>query len=308
MVSLTVEKAASSAPGKVILFGEHFVVYDKPAIVSAINLRARVEAWRYEKPGVWIGYRMLVDHPSTRAVEYVLEKTGFMSGIKLKILSKIPASVGLGSSASVSVASAASASLISLGRIERELVEKAALEGEKIVHVNPSGIDTTIALRGGSGIYRRSRGFSSIDIPLKKILIIDTGKTRRTGEMVNRVREFSEKNKDRFSEILSREEELINEVLDAFKSLDFEKIGELMLVNQSLLREVGVSSNEIEEAIKLALDAGAYGAKLTGAGGGGCVICLVDEDKFEKVSKSISNKFKVYLTELSAEGLREEKI
>jgi len=308
VVSLTFEKAASSAPGKVILFGEHFVVYDKPAIVSAINLRARVEAWRYGRSGVWIEYRMLVDHPSTKAVEYILEKTGFMSGIRLKILSKIPASVGLGSSASVSVASAASASLISLGRIDRELVEKAALEGEKIVHINPSGIDTTIAICGGTGIYRRSRGFNPIDIPLKKILIIDTGKTRRTGEMVNRVREFSEKNKDRFREILSREEELINDVLDAFKSLDLEKLGKLMLVNQSLLREVGVSSLEIEEAIKLALDAGAYGAKLTGAGGGGCIICLADEDKIEKISKSISNKFKVYLTELSAEGLREEKI
>lgn len=302
------ERAASSAPGKVILFGEHFVVYGKPAIVSAINLRARVEARRSEKAGVWIGYRKLVNHPSSRAVEYVFEKTGFTSGVKLEISSEIPAGVGLGSSASVSVASAASASLISLGRIDREIVENAAIEGEKIVHINPSGIDTAIALHGGGGIYRRSRGFTPMNIPLKKIMIINTGKTRRTGEMIDRVREFKEKNNERFSEMLIREEELVNDVIDAFKSSDLERLGELMLVNHDLLREVGVSSVEIDEAVKLALDAGAYGAKLTGAGGGGCVICLADEDEFEKISKIVSKRFNVYLAGLSAEGLRVEEV
>ncbi len=301
-------KAATSAPGKVILFGEHFVVYDRPAIVSAIHLRARIEAWIHDQPGVWIGSRRLVNHPASRAIEYVFEKAGFTSGVTLKISSSIPSSVGLGSSASIAVASAGTTSLITLGRIDEELVKLAAGEGEKIIHFNPSGIDTSIALYGGGGLYTRSRGFTHIEIPLKKILIIDTGKTRKTGEMVKRVKEFMEKNKERFDKILKREEELIEEALDAFRSLDLERLGRLMLENQSLLREVGVSSLEIEEAVKIALDAGAYGAKLTGAGGGGCVICLADEDRIEGISKIISNRFKVYLTELSADGLREEKI
>jgi len=302
------KKAATSAPGKVILFGEHFVVYDKPAIVSAIHLRARVEAWIHDHPGVWVGNRRLLNHPASRAMEYVFEKTGNTLGVRLKISSGIPSSVGLGSSASISVASAGTASLITLGRIDKELVRIAAIEGEKIVHFNPSGIDTSIALYGGGGLYTRSRGFTPIVIPLKKILIIDTGKTRRTGEMVKRVREFMEKNKERFNDILGREEELIGEVIDAFRGLDLERLGRLMLENQNLLREVGVSSLEIEEAVKLALNAGAYGAKLTGAGGGGCVICLAEEDKIQEISKIISRRFKVYLAGLSAEGLREEEI
>lgn len=301
------EKAATSAPGKVILFGEHFVVYDRPAIVSAINLRACVEAWTYSRPGVWIGNERLLNHPASRAIEYVFERTGFTSGTVLRISSDIPSSVGLGSSASISVASAATASLLSLRKIDMELVKTAAAEGELVVHFNPSGIDTTIALYGGGGLYRRSSGFIPLDIPLKKILIINTGKTRRTGEMVKHVRDFMNQNRERFNKILEREDEIIKEALDTFKSADFEMLGKLMLENQNLLREVGVSSIEIEEAIKLALDAGAYGAKLTGAGGGGCVICLIDEDRIERVSRILSSRFKVYLTELSAEGLKVEE-
>lgn len=301
------ERAATSAPGKVILFGEHFVVYDRPAIVSAINLRARVEAWTHDRPGVWLKNRRLLNHPASRAVEYVFNKTGYTLGTMLTISSEIPASVGLGSSASISVASAATACLLSLKKIDAEIVRSAAVEGEKIIHFNPSGIDTTIALYGGVGLYRKSGGFKRIDIPLKKILIINTGKTRRTGEMVMQVRNFMDQNRERFSKILAREEEIIGEALDAFKNMDYENLGKLMLENQDLLREVGVSSMEIEEAVKHALEAGAYGAKLTGAGGGGCVICLADEDKIEQIYGILSNKFKVYLTELSAEGLREEK-
>lgn len=301
------EKVVASAPGKVILFGEHFVVYDRPAIVSAINLRAYVEAWKYDEPGVWIRGRRLSNHPASRAIEYIFGKTGFTSGISLKISSDIPASVGLGSSASISVASAATASLLSLKKIDIELVKAAAVEGEKIVHFNPSGIDTTIALYGGGGVYRKSSGFMHVDIPLKKILIVNTGRIRKTGEMVKRVKDFMERNKERFNMMLEKEEEIIRDAFDAFKNMDLEKLGKLMLENQNLLRELGVSSMEIDEAIKLALDAGAYGAKITGAGGGGCVICLVDEDKIERISKALSSKFKTYLTELSAVGLKEEK-
>ncbi|MEN2975254.1 MAG: mevalonate kinase [Candidatus Caldarchaeales archaeon] len=302
------EKAAASAPGKVILFGEHFVVYDKPAIVSAIDLRARVEISIYSREGVWLREKRMSNHPAVRAVEYIVQSKGFSSGLNIKISSDIPPSVGLGSSASIAVSSAAAASLIVLGRLDRELVEEAAFEGEKIVHYNPSGIDTTIALNGMGGLYRRSIGFTKINIPIEKILIIDTGRMRKTGEMVKRVREYMERNPERFNELLMIEEKLVNEALDMFKIGDLEGVGRLMLKNQELLREVGVSSNEIEETVRLALASGAYGAKLTGGGGGGCVICLVDEDIMDRVSKNISRFFRTYVVRLLAEGVREEKV
>ncbi|MCS7125435.1 MAG: mevalonate kinase [Aigarchaeota archaeon] len=307
-MSFKMEKAAASAPGKVILFGEHFVVYDNPAIVSAINLRARVEVSTYDRRGVWLRDRKVVNHPAVRAAEYIIQNKGFSKGLNINIFSDIPPKVGLGSSASVSIASAAAASLIIQGRIDRELIAAAGFEGERIVHHNPSGIDTCIALNGGVGIYRRSKGFTKIHIPLETILIIDTGRMRNTGEMVKKVREYMENNRERFNEILVDAEELVNIVLDMFKNGDLEGVGKLMLRNQALLREVGVSSDEIEEAVRLALKSGAYGAKLTGAGGGGCVICLVDEDKIERVYLNISNRFKVYTVRLSAEGVKEEEI
>lgn len=299
--------AAASAPGKVILFGEHFVVYGAPAIVSAIDLRAKATVSRADSGEMLLGGRKVEGHPAVRAAEHVLKNCGLNWGVSIVIDSEIPPRVGLGSSASVSVATAASASILALGKIDLDLVGAAALEGERLVHVNPSGIDTSIALSGGSGLYRRYRGLSKIDVPIQRLLIIDTGKSRRTGDMVRRVREYAEKNKKRFEELLAAEEVLVEEVLDMFRSGDIEGVGRMMLRNQELLREIGVSSDEIEEAIRIVMREGAYGAKLTGAGGGGCVICLADERKLGEIADAASKSFKVMTARLSAEGVREEK-
>lgn len=299
-------RALASAPGKVILFGEHFVVYDKPALVSAIELRARVEA----AEAAWEGVRLASggrDNPAVRAAEYLAERVGLRRGLSLRIESEIPASVGLGSSASVSVAAAAATSILGLRRIELELVREAAGEGERLVHYNPSGIDTAIAVYGGGGVYRRSEGLSSERFHLDRILIIDTGKARRTGEMVRRVRVYAEENPGEFRRLLEEMERLAGEALDALRGPDLQKLGALMSRNQEMLRKVGVSSPEIEEAIGLALKAGALGAKLTGGGGGGCVIAVAEEDKLENVARVVSRRFRTLAPRLMAEGVREEE-
>ncbi|MCF8885189.1 MAG: mevalonate kinase [Nitrososphaerota archaeon] len=297
---------SASSPGKIILFGEHFVVYGKPAIVSAIDLRAKVKIQPTSEPQVKLSNGS-THNPAVKAAEYILQELKINLGLIIDIESTIPPSAGLGSSASISVASAAATSLLLLDRIDLDLVREAAFVGEKLVHFNPSGIDTSIALYGGSGLYTRAESLKPINISIDRLLVIDTGKTRKTGEMVKKVREFYEENKEKFKEILEEYDEILNSVLDSFKNRNLEDIGKLMLRNQELLREIGVSCEEIEKAIKTALDAGAYGAKLTGAGGGGCVVALIDEDRLEKAVSMISEKFKVYTPRLSAEGVREEK-
>ncbi len=298
-------RRAASAPGKVILFGEHFVVYGKPALVVAIGLRARAEAEEGGKGVELAGWSK--PNPAVKAAEYVAEKLGYGGGIRLRIESEIPLSVGLGSSASVSVASAAAVSLLASNRIDLPLVLEAGMEGERIAHYNPSGIDPTIAALGGGGVYVRGEGLRRMGFKAGNILLVDTGKTRRTGEMVARVRRFAEMHPERFKALLEEAERLVWEAVEALKAADTETLGRLMLRNQEMLREVGVSSPEIEEAVRLCLRSGALGAKLTGGGGGGCVIAVADEARLRAVAERVGERFRVMVPRLMAEGVREEE-
>ena len=297
-------RACASAPGKVILFGEHFVVYDKPAIVSAISLRAHAEAERSDRGIILEGWGG--ENPAVAASAYVIDRLGYSGGLNLRIRSSIPQSVGLGSSASVSVASAAATSLLLKGELDLELVRRAAHMGESLVHYRPSGIDTTIATYGGGGIYTRSKGFRRMEFDLNEILIINTGKARRTGDLVRRVKEFRDAHRGEFKEILEEAEEVILEAVDSLKTRDLESIGRLMLRNQELLRRIGVSSREIEDVIESCMRYGALGAKLTGAGGGGCVIAVAEEEKIDPLMKNLARRFEVMRCKLMAEGVRED--
>ena len=297
-------KACASAPGKVILFGEHFVVYDKPALVSAIGLRAYAEVERSGRGIILDGWTG--ENPAIRASAYIAEELEYSGGINLRIWSSIPQSVGLGSSASVSVASAAATSLLLKGELDLELIMRAAHIGESLVHYRPSGIDTTIATYGGGGIYTRSKGFKSMDFNMDEILIINTGKARRTGDLVKKVKEFKDAHGEEFKKILEDAEQIIWEAVDALKARDVESIGKLMLRNQELLRKVGVSSKEIEDVIELCMKSGAFGAKLTGAGGGGCVIAVAEEGKINLLMENLGKSFEVMRCELMAKGVRED--
>ena len=297
-------RAAASAPGKVILFGEHFVVHGNPAIVSSISLRGRVDALRIEGDEIRLeGWEL---NPAIEASRHVLRLLGLKLGIMLRVSSQIPQSVGLGSSAVISVASAAATMLLAGGRLDREKILEAAYEGEKLIHYTPSGIDTSVAVFGGAGIYRRDSGYERIGIGLEEILIVNTGRQRRTGDLVKRVREFRENNPEKFSKLSEEARLIVEEALSRLKSRDLEALGRLMNKNQELLRAIGVSSPEIEDAVSLCLKAGAYGAKLTGAGGGGCVIAVIDPDRLEKAARMLSERFQVFRARLGVEGVRAE--
>lgn len=296
--------ACASAPGKVILFGEHFVVYDKPALVSSIDLRAYVEAMEIDQGFHLEGWSG--DNPALRASRYVAERLGYGRGIKLRTRSEIPQSVGLGSSASISVASAAATSLMIGKPLDLDLIMEAAHQGEKLIHYKPSGIDTAIASLGGAGVYRRSEGFRRLSFKLQDIIIVNTGKMRRTGDLVKKVKDLRDSNPKMFARILEDAESLIQEALEALRSPDIERIGILMRRNQELLRSIGVSSREIEDAIKLCMKAGALGAKLTGAGGGGCIIAVAEDEKIPKIIDEVKRFFQAMRSRLMVEGVRSE--
>lgn len=299
-------RAAASAPGKVILFGEHFVVHGAPALVASIDLRAVAVVECVKSGGVRLsdGSR---NNPAVRAAEHVLRKLGMSESLVIEIDSKIPQSVGLGSSAAVAASSSAAVLHLLAGKLDHNLVLEASHEGEKVAHYMPSGIDTSIATFGGIGIYAKLSGYRRLNIALEEILVVNTGKQRRTGDLVLRVREFGERKPELFKQLLDEAEQIVEEGLEALKGHDLEKLGSLMNRNQKILSVVGVSSPEIEEVITLCMNAGAYGAKLTGAGGGGCVIAAADPDKLDKIILRLSRKFEAFKAKLGVEGVKIER-
>ncbi|MDW8048786.1 MAG: mevalonate kinase [Nitrososphaerota archaeon] len=325
------ESASASAPGKVILFGEHFVVYGKPALATAIDMRVTVKARPRRDARIFVnsidvkvsGYcdgdvihicdgdskagRKL--EPIFSVVRHFQNVTGKSGGVELEIKSEIPASSGLGSSAAVSVASASALDRLFNTGLSRDEIFKISMEAEKIVHGNPSGIDPAASIYGGFILYQKGKGVERLDLDIDLPIIIgDTQMERSTGEMVNRVSQLRTRYPALIDKIVCLGEEIVTQALEALKNRNLEALGEIMNINHSLLNAIGVSNMRIERLVQAARDAGALGAKLTGAGGGGCIIALGTRDKISGIAEAIQNAGgRPYITKRSMDGVRFEE-
>lgn len=320
------ERAKASAPGKVILWGEHFVVYGSTAVVTAIDCRVDVvcsligegvsirsgRAVCSKRGGVVrcsssSAWRTL--HPLMGLVEAMLSELGGADGVEVVISSDMPRGAGLGSSAAVSAATAKALSTLLGHELSPSDVKRWAMRAEQEIHGRPSGIDPHITTVGGTLTYRRPDTWESIELPSSlRLLVIDTGERRSTGKLVEKVSRFAAENREIFEELKAFYDELVKEALDTLKTLDLKRMGELMRLNQLLLRAVGVSTEDIERAVEVLQRSGAYGAKLTGAGGGGCVIAVAEDDELEKICERTSRAFpRVWVARCSEPGVRVEE-
>lgn len=303
-------KASASAPGKVILCGEHFVVYGEPALVAAVNLRAYVEAYRCRRPGIEVESDRVSGRglkPVEEAVRFILEAYGLDSknvGLKVKVRSEIPLGSGLGSSAAVSVASALAAAKLLGFKPSREKLFEAGFRAEKLVHGRPSGIDPAISVYGGllrfkAGRVRRVRFQGRLEL-----VVADSGIERSTGVMVEKVRRISSRYPRLFSDMRRAARRIVAEAVDAVSEGDFERLGELLNVNHGLLSAVGVSNSRLERLVYAAREAGALGAKITGAGGGGCILALARAGEASKLASTLKDAGAkaVYQVEVSGRG------
>ncbi len=302
-------KASASAPGKVILTGEHFVVYGEPALVMAINRNVHVRVQEKQDDSIRVtstlGYSgvfkgekfihekggdetrkilMPIKVSAQAALNYLEENLG----LNIEVNSNIPVAAGLGSSGALAVATiAAIGKLFGVDFTEKEII-KLSLEGEKIVHMNPSGIDQTISTKGGIICYKKDEGASRLDIEVPiPIVICNTFIKRNTGQIVESVRI----KRDRFPQLINPlihvAGDLTVQVIKALKQGDLKMIGELMDLNHSLLTAIGVSNDVLDRFIHVSKQSGALGAKITGAGGGGCILALSTLDKREDIAKAI---------------------
>jgi len=297
-------RARASAPGKVILFGEHFVVRGKPAIVSALSLRAHVSVLRDRSLNGCIrilsreygGFTFCREEDakaSTHLAPYyqLARSLGIEGDCEVRIESEIPPGSGLGSSASTSVAlTAAALKARGLELCGRELIEKAML-GERAFHGKPSGIDVVAAVEGGFVLFysldRYHKLTSRVGIDDVVFLIVDTGVPRRTRDAVLGVLERYERHPGLFKKVYDAAEELVMEAVSCLKRGDYVCLGELMLANHGLLSSIGVSFLEAEKVVHTARMHGALGGKITGAGMGGSVVLIVEASKEERVRREV---------------------
>lgn len=274
----------TSGFGKVILLGEHAVVYGYPAIAGAVDLRvaARVipaDADSLTVPAWDLAVNAGDDGPVGAAIRALIDagRDGHDRGAKhwrIVATSTLPAQAGLGSSAALSVAVTRALAAAHGERPDVAEIESRAAAGERCFHDTPSGIDVAVAARGGLGVFDRESGYVRLDAAPLEIVVGLTGEPRQTREQVNRV--AAERDRDRAATDARLETlgELARKGAGALTAGDHAALGGFFAEAQAVLAGLGVSSPGIDEMIGAATAAGAIGAKLTGAGGGGAVIAL----------------------------------
>jgi len=320
----------ASAPAKVILFGEHFVVYGEPAVVVAIDKRAYASAELREDKGIYVnstnlgasglftGKQFRVEHggreaqaklgPIKSAVEQVLALSNKKVGVSVEVHSSIPVAVGLGSSAAVAASTVAAVSHLLDLNLSKDEIFRLAYEAERSVHGTPSGIDPAISTYGGTLFFQRGRGFKPLDVEVDVPLVVgNTGVERSTGELVAFVRGRREQYPSIMDWIIRAGGKTALNAVEALKKGDLSAVGELMNINQALLCAVGVSHESLEKLVRAARNAGAYGAKLTGGGGGGCMIALAHTSKLKQVVEAVELAGgTVFVAKNTSEGVRIE--
>ncbi|MBS7612421.1 mevalonate kinase [Candidatus Bathyarchaeota archaeon] len=275
----------ASAPGKAILFGEHFVVYGEPAIAVALNIRVKVTAYKSQSKFIE-GFRTaLVNKAIDAALKTVNSED---KNVHVKIESDLPVSVGLGSSAATASAIIAAVTGLFGVKLSKDELFNMALECEKTVHVNPSGIDPAVTVNGGAVLYQRGVGIKPVKLGEDFTLIIgNTGEGRSTGAMVEKVRIFAERRRDVMDGLRKTYSSTVLRALEALEKGDFEELGLLMNVNHGLLEALGVSNFKLNKLVYASREAGALGAKLTGGGGGGCMIALASKERLKSIAEVI---------------------
>ena len=279
---------SASDPGKIILFGEHAVVYGRPALaVPVVQVRTTVEISPSEYRGIWIeapAIRLKAplntlphDHPLAATLTAIFSSMGVdpYPHLNIQISSTIPVAAGLGSGAAVSVA-LIRAVYAFLGRpISDEQVNKLAFEMEKLYHGTPSGIDNTVITYAKPVYFVRGKPIETFK-PRKPFTIVigDTGIPAPTRESVADLRKLWEKDRRLWEGIFTQVGHIVDEARRAIQYGKIRELGELMDRNHDLLLHMTVSSPELERLIEAARDARALGAKLSGGGRGGNMIAL----------------------------------
>ena len=309
-------KSKASAPGKVILFGEHFVVYGVKAILCAIDKRITVTSEKTQSKKISIksniDYLELEPNKPLSEINSPLKPFYFLAdkmlqnqniGIEINIESDIPLGVGLGSSSACCVAGAASITKL-FGDVSKERILELAIEAEKTIFQNTSGADCTVCTYGGIMEYDKKNGFSKIESESNFHLVIANSNIEHsTDTVVKRVKQFKDENEKEFSKLCNNETKLVEEVLELLKENNITELGQKINQNQEYLEAIGVSNEKLRDMIQVGQKS-SLGAKITGAGGGGCIFTLTDEANLNNIMNQFKEKnYECFSVKIDRKGL-----
>lgn len=258
------------AHSKIILMGEHSVVYGYPAIALPLkDIEVICKVYPAKDKLTFDFYDTL-----STAIYAALEHLGNLDeAISYDIMSEVPQKRGMGSSAAVSIAAIRAVFSYFKTLLDDELLEILVNKAEIIAHTNPSGLDAKTCLSEHAIKFIRNIGFETIEMDLEAFLVIaDTGIQGHTREAVNKVAQYEEINLPHLSQLGF----LAETVERAIKVKDIELIGQSMTRAHEALQAIGVSVEKADHLVASALEAGALGAKMTGGGLGGCMIALAN--------------------------------
>ena len=291
----------ASAPGKIILFGEHAVVYGRPALaVPVTQVHADVDIADSSRAGIWIHAPDVDLHaewtslPSDHPIASVLHNFFFAFGISpfssldIHIVSTIPVASGLGSGAAVTVALVRALSSFFSLSLSDEQVNQFTYEIEKLYHGTPSGIDNTVVTYARPVYFIKGQQIETFAVARPFTIVIgDTGLSAPTKESVGDVRKLWEADKVRWEKVFDEVGEIAKQARDDIERGKKKELGELMNRNHALLQELTVSSPELDRLVESARRSGASGAKMSGGGRGGNMIALVENENAPAVAEAL---------------------
>ena len=307
-------KSIASAPGKIILFGEHFVVHGTKAILAAIDKRVTVTSTFTENKTIKVNSQLgTIEVPISSSHEEVksefrpfvylankiINSEQNTSGLEITIDSDIPIGVGLGSSSACCVAAAASISEL-FNELSSEEILKMSIEAEKTIFPDTSGADCTVCTYGGMIEYPSIEKIdNTFDLNL---LIANSMIPHNTKNSVEKVNKFKENDEERFSQLCDLETKLIDEVITAMKNNDATTFGLKMSENQKYLEEIQISNDTLRDMIS-SLKEISLGTKITGAGDGGCIITLVKDENMDKVPELLPKDKEYFSAKIDTKGV-----
>jgi len=307
-------KSIASAPAKIILFGEHFVVHGTKAILTAIDKRVTVTTTFTDNKTIKVNSQLgTIEVPISSSHEEVksefrpfvylankiINSEQNVSGLEITIDSDIPIGVGLGSSSACCVAAAASISEL-FNELSSEKILKMSIEAEKTIFPDTSGADCTVCTYGGMIEYPSIEKIdNTFDLNL---LIANSMIPHNTKNSVEKVNKFKENDEERFSQLCDLETKLIDEVITAMKNNDATTFGLKMSENQKYLEEIQISNDTLRDMIS-SLKEISLGTKITGAGDGGCIIALVNDENMDKVPALLPKDKEYFSAKIDTKGV-----
>ncbi|MGD1055679.1 MAG: mevalonate kinase [Nitrososphaerales archaeon] len=303
-------KAIAEAPSKVIITGEHFVVHGAWALAAALPHKVRVEASESADFNVISDRVSSADklglRPVAGVVEAMAKEFSFKPRLTVSVRSEVPEGAGLGSSASTMIAVASAVAKLRSLDLQVSDILRFSMVGERRVHGRPSGIDAAVCAIGGVVLFKPGSAPRKVAFKGRRSLIVAlTGKKRSTKRQIRRVTGV----KETFPSLFSGLTEAASEVsLMAAKRLaegDVKGLGRLLNFNHAVLSTLGVSNRPLDRLVDLTLSLGAYGAKLTGAGGGGSIIAVAPGRKEKSIVSELRGRgFEAFRAEIPVDGVK----